>query len=82
MTCFFDGAVGELGYTPPPSVRTGHLPFEGRLNWCGDKIGFRADVVIGPYGVERSALVVVGADDHIRPKRWGTDPSARFALSG
>ena len=56
-----------MGYTPPPSVRTGHLPSEGRLNWCGDGIGFRAvvyhlylTVVFGPYGVGSSAMAVVG----------------------
>ena len=43
----------------------------GEAFGCGGEIGLRAEVVFGPYGVGSSAVVVVGADDHIRP--WRTD---------
>ena len=34
----FDGAVSELGYTPPPSVRTGHLPSKGGFGAAGELV--------------------------------------------
>ena len=51
-----------------PSAQCAHWapPLKGRLGYGGGT-GFRAGVVTGPYGVGCSAMVVVGADDHIRP---------------
>ena len=43
---------------------------------CGGGIGLRADVVIGPYGVGRSAVMTVGADI-IRPWRSPCLPLTR-----
>jgi len=52
--------VGDAGaVTPHPTRLTPcHLPLKGKA--LGRAV--RADVGIGPYGEERSAFVIVGAD--------------------
>ena len=48
-------------------------PYKDDMFFCGavEEWGLRAEVVFGPYGVGSSTVVVVGADDHIRPCRTG-----------
>ena len=68
----------ESAVTPhPTSLTLGHLPLKGKAGGCGGGIGLRA-IDDRPYGEERSAYAVVGADI-IRPWRSPCLPLTRVS---